>query len=134
MASRYSNDIACVIDTDIAIDFLCGREYAKDILDYWSRQGLLAVSALTQLEIFHGMKSGEMVATNSFLDGIISIEVDLPLIRQANIMLGEISLKGNRPGLADAMIAASALKIDAPLLTNNVKYCQFPHLKVINCM
>ncbi len=77
------------------------------------------------------MKAGEEGATNAFLDGLISIAVDVPVARRAGKTLGELRSKGMTVGIADAIIAATALQLDAPLLTNNVEHYPFPDLKVI---
>jgi len=123
--------ISCLVDTDIAIDFLRRRDYAQKLLDSWAVEGLLAISTLTHLEIYQGMRTGEEKATNAFLDGLVSVAVDIPIARQAGIMLGELRLKGMTIGIADAIIAATALRFGAPLLTNNVEHYPFPNLKVI---
>jgi len=123
--------ISCLIDTDIAIDYLRRRDYAQKLLENWAGEGLLAISTLTHLEIYQGMKTGEEGATNAFLDGLISVVVDIPIARQAGIMLGELRSKGMTIGIADAIIAATALQFGTPLLTNNVEHYPFPNLKVI---
>ena len=46
-------------------------------------------------------------------------------------MLGEFRSKGLTIGIADAIIAATALELGVPLLTNNVRHYPFPDLKVI---
>jgi predicted nucleic acid-binding protein len=119
------------MDTDIAIDFLRRREYAQKLLENWAREGLLAISTLTHLEIYQGMKTGEEGATNAFLEGLISVAVDIPIARRAGSMLGELRSKGMTIGIADAIIAATALQFSAPLLTNNAEHYPFPNLKVI---
>ncbi|MFA5308422.1 MAG: PIN domain-containing protein [Dehalococcoidales bacterium] len=131
MQSSRVKGISCLIDTDIAIDFLRRREYARALLNRWAGEGLLAISTLTHLEIYQGMKTGEEGATNVFLDGLVSVVVDIPIARQAGGMLGELRLKGTTIGIADAIIAATALQLGAPLLTNNVEHYPFPNLKVI---
>ena len=131
MQSSRVKGISCLVDTDIAIDFLRRRKYAKKLLANWADEGLLAISTLTHLEIYQGMKAGEEGATNAFLDGLISIVVDIPLARRAGMMLGELRSKGLTIGIADAIIAATALQFGAPLLTNNVEHYPFPNLKVI---
>ena len=131
MQSSQVKDISCLIDTDIAIDYLRRRDYAQKLLDYWAGEGLLAISTLTHLEIYQGMKTGEEGATNAFLDGLISVVVDIPIARQAGSMLGELRSKGMTIGIADAIIAATALHFGAPLLTNNLEHYPFPDLKVI---
>jgi len=123
--------ISCLVDTDVAIDFLRQREYAQRLLENWAGEGLLSISTLTHLEIYQGMKLGEEGATNAFLDGLISVVVDIPVARRAGTMLGELRSKGTTIGIADAIIAATALQINAPLLTNNVEHYPFSDLKVV---
>ena len=131
MQSSRVKGISCLVDTDVAIDFLRRREYAQKLLEKWAGQGLLAISTLTHLEIYQGMKAGEEDATNAFLDGLIPVVVDIPIAWRAGIMLGELRSKGMTIGIADAIIAATALQVGAPLLTNNVEHYPFPNLKVI---
>ena len=119
------------MDTDVAIDFLRRRDYAQKLLENWAKEGLLAISTLTHLEIYQGMKAGEERATNAFLDGLISVVVDIPIARRAGAMLGDLRSKGLTIGIADAIIAATALQFGAPLLTNNVEHYPFHNLKVI---
>ena len=131
MQNSQVKGISCLIDTDIAIDYLRRLDYAQGLLDYWAGEGLLAISTLTHLEIYQGMKTGEEGATNAFLDGLISVVVDIPIARRAGSMLGELRSKGVTIGIADAIIAATALHFGAPLLTNNLEHYPFPNLKVI---
>ena len=131
MQSSQVRGVSCILDTDIAIDFLRRRDYARELFNRWAGEGLLAVSTLTHLEIYQGMKAGEEGATNAFLDGLISVVVDTPIARRAGSMLGEIRSKGMTIGIADAIIAATALQLGTPLLTNNVEHYPFPNLKVI---
>ena len=131
MQSSRVTGISCLLDTDIVIDFLRRRHYARKLLEDWAGEGLLAISTLTHLEIYQGMKTSEEGATNAFLDGLISVVVDIPIARRAGSMLGELRSKGMTIGIADAIIAATALQFGAPLLTNNVEHYPFPNLKVI---
>jgi len=129
--SNRVKGVSCLVDTDIAIDFLRRRDYAQKLLEHWAKEGLLAISTLTHLEIYQGMKAGEERATNAFLDGLVSVAVDIPIARRAGKMLGEFRATGTTIGIADAIIAATALQLNAPLLTNNVEHYPFPDLKVI---
>lgn len=131
MQSSRVKDISCLVDTDIVIDFLRRREYAQKLLENWAREGLLAISTLTHLEIYQGMRAGEEMTTNAFLDGLISVVVDIPIARRAGTILGGLRSKGMTIGIADAIIAATALQFGAPLLTNNIEHYPFPNLKVI---
>ena len=123
--------VACLVDTDIAIDFLRERDYAQKLLERWAGEGLLAISTLTHLEIYQGMKAGEERETDAFLNGLISITVDVPIARRAGKILGELRSKGVTVGIADVIIGATALQLKAPLLTNNVEHYSFADLKVV---
>jgi predicted nucleic acid-binding protein len=131
LQSSRGKDLACLLDTDIVIDFLRKRDYAGKLLANWAGKGLLAISALTQLEIYQGIKTGEENATNLFLDGLITIAVDVPIARRAGRLLGALRSKGVTIGIGDAIIAATALQVELPLLTNNVEHYPFANLKVV---
>lgn len=131
MPSSQVKGVSCLIDTDIAIDFLRRRDYARKLLERWSGEGLIAISVLTHLELYQGMKEGEDLATNTFLDGLTTITVDVPIARLAGKMIGELRAKGVTVGTADSVIAATALQVNAPLLTNNVEHYSFPDLRVM---
>lgn len=132
MPSSGTQGISCLLDTDVAIDFLRQRGYARNLLERWATEGLLAVSTLTHLEIYQGMKRGEEQATNAFLDGLISIDVDAPIARRAGSLLGDFRSKGITISIGDAIIAATALEVGAPLLTNNVGHYPFAGLKIVH--
>jgi predicted nucleic acid-binding protein len=119
------------VDSDVAIDFLRRRDYARELLEHWAAEGLLAISAMTQLEIYYGMKPGEQEATDAFLDGLVSISVDVAVARRAGTLLRGLRSQGVTVGIADAIIASTALELGAPLLTNNVRHYPFPGLTVV---
>jgi len=52
LQSSRAQGISCLLDTDIAIDFLRRRDYARKLLEKWAAEGLLAISTLTHLEIY----------------------------------------------------------------------------------
>ena len=131
MQSSRIKGISCLLDTDIVIDFLRRRNYARKLLENWAEEGLLAISTLTHLEIYQGIKAVEEGVTNAFLDGLTSVNVDVAIARRAGKMLGELRSKGVTVGIADSIIAATALQLGAPLLTNNVEHYPFTDLKVI---
>jgi len=131
LQSSQVKGISCLLDTDIVIDFLRRREYARRLLENWAGEGLLAISTLTHLEIYQGMKGDEEETTNAFLDGLTSVTVDVPIARRAGRMLAELRSKGMTVSIADSIIAATALQLGTPLLTNNIEHYPFPDLKVI---
>ena len=131
MPSSRITGVSCLVDTDIVIDFLRRQDYARELLVRWAEEGILAISTLTHLEIYQGIKTGEENATSAFLDGLISAVVDVPIARQAGKLLGEFRSRGMTVGIVDAVIAATALQFGVPLLTNNVEHYPFPDLKIV---
>ena len=131
MQSSRVKGISCLLDTDIAIDFLRRCDYARKLLEHRAGEGLLAISTLTQLEIYRGMKTIEQQATNAFLDGLVSVAVDIQIARRAGSMPVENRTRGVTVGIADAIIAATALHLNVPLLTNNVEHYPFADLTVV---
>jgi predicted nucleic acid-binding protein len=123
--------VSCLIDTDIAVDFLRRREYARALLGFWADKGLLAISTLTHIEIYQGMKSGEEKATDAFLHGLVSIVIDMPIAWRASKLLGGLRSGGVIIGIADTIIAATALQLGVPLLTNSIERYPFEELKVL---
>jgi len=59
VGSSHPLPVSCVVDTDIAIDFLNRRKYAGEVLDWLSVERLRAVSTIMHLEIY-----GERDLTN----------------------------------------------------------------------
>lgn len=130
MDNGQHGPISCVVDTDIAIDYLRGRDYARRILEYWAAEGPLAVSTVTHLEIYQGMRAGEEERTNAFLDALVAITVDVPVARRAGVLLNNLRSQGITIGIADAAVAATALGLGVLLLTNNLGHYPFPGLQV----
>ncbi|MDD5189476.1 MAG: type II toxin-antitoxin system VapC family toxin [Dehalococcoidales bacterium] len=124
-------NIACLIDTDVLIDFLRNRPYAVALLNKYAINGLLAVSTLTHLEIYQGMRPNEETDTTEFLDGLTTIEVTTSIARIAGKTLKTLRARGTTIGVVDAVIAATAQELDVPLLTNNIAHYPFPHLKIV---
>jgi predicted nucleic acid-binding protein len=131
LPSSRITGLSCVLDTDIVIDFLRRRDYARQLLEDWAGRGLLAISTLTHLEVYQGMKRGEEQTTNLFLDGLIPLTVDISVARRAGRLLREMRSKGVTTGIGDAIIAATALEYKVPLLTNNVEHYDLEELKVV---
>ena len=124
-------DISCLIDSDVVIDYLRRRAYAKELLERFYQEGMLAISVITHLEVYQGIVPGEEERTNAFLDGITSMPVDILLARRASKLLNELRARGVTIGMADAIIGATALSLNVPLLTNNTQHYTHLGLKLV---
>jgi len=119
---RWEEDliVSCLVDTDVCIDFLREREYARTLLRKWLAKGLLSISAITQLEIYAGIRKGEASATGAFLDLMVTMPVDEMIARSAGDIIRHLKSKDMTMSPSDSIIAASALFANVPLITNNV--------------
>lgn len=123
--------VRCVVDSDIVIDYIRGLAYARELLDRWGRDGLVALSAVTHLEVYRGMKPGEEEVTSRVLGQLVAVSLDAPLAQMAGLLISEQRSKGFTLTIPDAVIAVTALTLEVPLLTNNVRHYPFPGLNVV---
>ena len=124
--------LACVIDSDIAIDYLRTRDYAAGLLAAWTQKGRVCISALTYFEVYQGTRPHEERHTAVFLNGLFTVDTDISVARQAGNISRQLASRGVTMGAADAIIAATALELGVPLVTNNVRHYSVPGLTVVH--
>jgi len=116
--------MTALIDTSVLIDYLRGHEPAAAVLESRREAGALHASEITRLELLAGMRRGEERATRLLLSTIVWHEVDAEVAEKAGA-LGRDWLRSHRGiDAADLAIAATAVLVEAELLTMNVR--QFP--------
>lgn len=111
-----------LVDTSVLIDVLRGEAAAAEVLREARLAGPLHASEVTRLEVLAGMRAAEETRTRALL----AVLHWRPLDAQVAELAGELGrrwLPGNR-GIdsADLAIAATAMLVDAPLLTRNVRH------------
>lgn len=111
-----------VVDTSILIDVLRGEAAAAAVLRAAREAGPLQASEVTRLEVLAGMRPHEEDDTRGLLSAFIWHPLDEVLAEIAG-ELGRRWLPSTR-GIdsADLAIAATAVALDARLLTRNVKH------------
>ncbi len=111
-----------LVDTSVIIDVLRGSVAATSLLQEARRGGPLHASELTRLEVLAGMRPREKQATRRLLDVFVWHPFGAELVELAG-ELGREWLPRNRGiDTADLAIAATAVSLDARLLTRNVKH------------
>ncbi len=116
---------AIVVDTDVLIDYLRGHPKAIAFIQRHADE--MAVSSISLAELYAGVRDGRERAV---LDELVTvfrvIPVSAHLAREGGLLKRDFG-PAHGVGLADAIIAATALDQDADLATLNVKH--FPMLQ-----
>lgn len=108
-----------LIDTDVLIDVARNVPDAITSLQHVAKHAALAVSAVTQMELFVGCHNKtELRKVERFLTQFTVVRITeqmsdmaVDLVRQYRLSHGLL--------IADALVAASALVLNEPLLTKN---------------
>lgn len=118
-----------VLDTDVLIDHLRGRESARDFLHDLVGHSVPCCSVISVAEIHAGMREEETARTTDFLDGLVI----LPVTREIAEVAGHFKRrsKSRRLELADCLIAATAFVEGASVATGNVKDYPMPEITVL---
>lgn len=116
-----------LLDTNIVIHG-CQSDGAR--LLPWTGHANAAVASVTRVEAlgFTGMTTAEDAAIRGFLIKCLCYPLDDEVIERAVILRQQKRMK-----LGDAIIAATALEYDLPLVTRNVAdFSHIPGLQIIN--
>ena len=117
-----------LLDTSVAVDYLRGALPAVSLLGELAGSGeVLVASELVRFELLAGARDDELPLIEEFFVGLEWVPVESEISRRAGALA-----RRYRPsfgGIADVdyLIAATALLLDADLLTTNVR--RFPMLE-----
>ena len=107
-----------IFDTDVLIDLLRGNKATLDQVLAVTDNSQLFCSVITIAEIYAGMYPKEKIATDKLLDSLVPISVTNFIARLAGSLRNEYK----HVELADCLIAASALNLNAVLVTKNARH------------
>ncbi len=117
------NGISIVSDTNPLIYLLNGSEKAAEFLN--NKQ--VWISAISELELFgkKGLTETEKSEINFLIDNCFIADLNSGIKIIAKELLQTVAIK-----LPDAIIAATALYLDFPLLTFDSDFSKVPNLKL----
>jgi tRNA(fMet)-specific endonuclease VapC len=119
-----------LLDTDTYSEILKAVDpnVTRNATAYRQAQGVLTLSAVTVMEVIRGFqKNQSQRKLQTFLSAVAVEEVldfDRPAAELAGRIGGELVHVGRPIGLADTMIAATALHHGLELVTGNTKHFQ----------
>lgn len=120
-----------VIDTDILIDHFHGNRNATSLVRDWLLAGeRLVISVITVTEILAGIRSGEEADTEALLSLFQVHVLDEPQSRMAGAYLNQFG-RTHRMDLGDAVVAATARTLAAPLVTRNRRHYPMTDIEII---
>lgn len=110
-----SGQTQILVDTDVLIDFLRGKDGARTVLEAALARATLCISVITLTEILAGMRPKEEKATEALIKGFVLLPVSESVARIA----GQLRNHHRSVLLPDCLIAATTLHEQADLLTFN---------------
>jgi predicted nucleic acid-binding protein len=112
-----------LVDTTIAVDHLRGVPAAVDLLTALTDAGEDLVSSdLVRFELLAGIRTKELTAFEEFCAALRWAEVSEDVARVAGQLARRYRKSHRGIGAFDYLIAATAIVIDADLLTTNVRH------------
>jgi predicted nucleic acid-binding protein len=116
-----------LLDTSVAIDHLRGLRPAVDLLnDLIEAEEVLLASEVVRFELLAGVRKDEVEALEQFFSALSWVPVGEEVSRAAGALAQTHRRSHSGIDDADYLIAATALLLEADLLTTNVRH--FPML------
>ena len=113
-----------LLDTDVLIDFLRGHPEAIQLLEISDHE--FWISAVSVAELYVGVRDGKEREVLDQLIGLLRVaEITTEIAQQAGLWRRKYG-RSHGTGIMDALIAACADSLRAPLVTLNLKH--FPML------
>lgn len=119
-----------LLDSGILILHLRNHPGYVALLEQLLDRGSLFISTMTHFEVLQGMKERERKHTLETLNVLESLPVVEDIADKAGELVRVWRAKGVTFGIADALIAATALQHNLALLTTNPKHFPMPSLTI----
>jgi len=120
---------AVIVDTDVAIDYLRGEEYARALLMRLWEENTAHMSILSAFELYAGMRNKEREKTEDFIAACTIEEVSLSIARQAGELYRLNRSRGITLAPIDCLIAATANLRGHKIATRNLAH--YPDKKLL---
>lgn len=117
-----------LVDTTIGVDHLRGASAATDLLATLVSEGeTIVASEITRVELLVGVRGPELDDLETFFSALSWAPIDEEITRVAGRFAQRLRRSHSGIDAADYLIAATAVVLDADLVTTNVRH--FPMIK-----
>lgn len=121
-----------LVDSNVYIDLMRRGMDPPRVLGEWAGTSDLVICGMVRLEVLRGIKSLKLRhALCAFMDVLINVPSDQRLWTDATDLAWKLDRLGRVIPAPDAVIAASALRLGAAVLTSDAHFQSVPDLKVI---
>ncbi len=121
-----------MVDTNVYIDLLRSNRDAVDILYRWAGDRNLAVCGMIRLEVLRGVKSLKLLTRlTAFMDVMCNVPSTFNLWSEATDLAWKLDRQGITIPGPDVVIAASALRLGAAVMTSDAHFSRIEGLRVI---
>jgi predicted nucleic acid-binding protein len=116
-----------IVDSTVAIDHLRGHEPAVALLERTIETEELGASEVVRFEVLAGRREAELEPTEQLFVALTWFPIDEMISRLAGLLARRFRQSHAGIAATDYIIAATALALDAELLTTDVRH--FPMLE-----
>lgn len=123
-----------LVDSNVYIDLLRRKKDVIATLYAWihARDGNLSICGIVRLEVLRGVISiKQHRKISAFMDVMCNVPSDNRLWAEATELAWNLDRKGQMIPAVDVVIAASALRIGAALLTSDTHFARIDGLRVL---
>ena len=110
-----------ILDSTVLIDYLRGRPVVARVASLRDADDIPATTAMNVEEIVRGLRPAEVHAARRLFEGLVVLPIDAEVAWQAGAWRRSFAAQGVTLYQADCLIAATARKHHAALMTGNPK-------------
>ena len=121
-----------LVDSNVFIALIKAKGDPGPPLATWAGNSNLVICGMVRLEVLRGIRSPKALSRlSAFMDVMVNIPSDVRLWNEATQLAWEMDRKGFVISGPDAVIASSALRIGAAVLTSDAHFSRIEGLRVI---
>jgi predicted nucleic acid-binding protein len=121
-----------LVDSNVFISLLKSKGDPRPCLAEWAGERNLVICGMVRLEVLRGIRSEKSLRSlSAFMDLMVNIPTNQRIWDDAILLASKMDRKSFVISATDAVIAASALRIGAAIMTSDAHFLRVDGLEVI---